>query len=348
MDKAVGEGGRGEEEKPPAERATQQRQMELMIAEMLAKQRTELEAEMRKRGETLPKPVAVAPAVDREVIFWESIKNSSNPEDYKAYLAHSPHGTFARFGGTGPGTAPAPAKAAQQVAKPAEAPKPIAQLEPALPPKPVAPAKPKPAGVQVASIAPTTALTGMGIGDPRYPKIGDWGEYSYLDVTSKARHRAYAKVIAVSKDGILESGSFGSGKPGQRVDSPGPLLYFAGPLWIFSPHLLNFGPVKAGDKWDKIPYTSNTSSSCQQVGTLCRSDARVLGREKVTTPAGEFDAVKVLVDFNGTWGTNRVWRQATYWYAASAKRMVKTSLRSYAGAITGADYDVELVASKLH
>src|SRR5258708_6654928 len=216
MDKAVADAVRREQDKLTAERATQQRQMELMIAEMLAKQRAELEAEMRKRGETLPKPVAVAPAVDREVVFWESIKNSGNPEDYKAYLAQYPQGTFAPLARNRTGTAPAPAKATQHVAKPAEAPKPTARLEPALPPKPVAPAKPKPAGLQVASIAPTTALTGMGIGDPRYPKIGDCGDYSYLDVTSKARHRAYAKVIAVSKDGILESGSFGSGKPGQR------------------------------------------------------------------------------------------------------------------------------------
>src|SRR5258708_18334976 len=124
MDKAVGDGVPREQDKLTAERATQQRQMELMIAEMLAKQRGELEAEMRKRGETLPKPVAVAPAVDREVIFWESIKNSSNPGDYKAYLAQYPQGTFAPLARNRTGTAPAPAKAAQQVAKPAEAPKP--------------------------------------------------------------------------------------------------------------------------------------------------------------------------------------------------------------------------------
>jgi len=348
MDKAVADAVRREQDKLTAERATQQRQMELMIAEMLAKQRAELEAEMRKRGETLPKPVAVAPAVDREVIFWESIKNSSNPEDYKAYLAQYPQGTFAALARNRTGAAPAPAKPAQQAAKPAEAPKPIARLEPALPPKPVAPAKPKPAGVQVASIAPTAALTGMGIGDPHYPKIGDWWQYRYVDVTSKQEHRANAEVTGISKDGILELVGFGTQGSARRVHSPGPLLSFSGPLWVFSPYLLSFGPVKAGDKWDAIPHQSGTASACQQAGTLCRYDAKVLGVEKVTTPAGEFDAVKILIDFNGTWGTNRIWRQATYWYAPAAKRMVKTSLRTYAGASLGADYDVELVAYKLH
>ena len=41
-----------------------------------------------------PQPVQQA-AVDREVLFWESIKDSENPAMYEAYLAQYPQGTFA-------------------------------------------------------------------------------------------------------------------------------------------------------------------------------------------------------------------------------------------------------------
>ena len=39
----------------------------------------------------------VTPAVDKEVVFWESIKNSTNPADFQAYLAQFPNGTFAEL-----------------------------------------------------------------------------------------------------------------------------------------------------------------------------------------------------------------------------------------------------------
>jgi len=35
------------------------------------------------------------PTVDKEVVFWESIKDSTNPADFEAYLAQFPNGTFA-------------------------------------------------------------------------------------------------------------------------------------------------------------------------------------------------------------------------------------------------------------
>ena len=42
------------------------------------------------------------------------------------------------------------------------------------------------------------------------------------------------------------------------------------------------------------------------------------------------------------------WRQITYWYAPSAKRMVKTTARTLAGPSILSDYDLELVSYKLN
>jgi len=112
LEKAVAEAVRREQEKL----AEQQRQMQAMIREMLAKQRAELEEEIRRREEALgrkpPAAAPAAPAVDREVVFWESIKNSTNPEDFKAYLSQYPKGAFVSLAQTRLNPASAPAQPA--------------------------------------------------------------------------------------------------------------------------------------------------------------------------------------------------------------------------------------------
>ncbi|SMH31918.1 ABC transporter substrate-binding protein [Azospirillum agricola] len=40
-------------------------------------------------------PPASAPAADREALFWTSVKDSTNPADFDAYLSQFPNGTFA-------------------------------------------------------------------------------------------------------------------------------------------------------------------------------------------------------------------------------------------------------------
>ncbi|MGH6927685.1 MAG: caspase family protein, partial [Dongiaceae bacterium] len=42
-----------------------------------------------------PSSTVTAPAVDKEVVFWDSIKDSSSPGQFEAYLAQFPDGTFA-------------------------------------------------------------------------------------------------------------------------------------------------------------------------------------------------------------------------------------------------------------
>jgi uncharacterized caspase-like protein len=72
-----------------------------------------------KAPEPAPQPVAQAlpapqqAAVDKEVVFWESIKDSSDPADFEAYLVQYPQGTFAplaknRIAALKPAAAPAP------------------------------------------------------------------------------------------------------------------------------------------------------------------------------------------------------------------------------------------------
>ncbi len=372
-------------ERVAAERAEVQRQMQKVIAEMLAKQKADLEEELKRRGNAAA-AATPAPAPDRrqmELAFWESIKASSNPKDFQAYLDQYPEGTFVvlarnRIAPQAIAAAPAPVAAAlspvaQAPAKPVEQPKPApAPVQAAVAPvaaisKPIEPPKPAPAqatitpparpaepsrqdepvqlggptgAIQVASIAPTTSLVGMGIDNPRYPKIGDSWLYAARLSTGQQVHGT-VEVTAVSEDGILDISS----SSGSRAYSEAPHLEFNRALLNFSPYLLSFG-AKPGQRWRGL--NAKNAQFCLQPGNNCSFDAEVAGTEKVTTPAGTFDAVKVVVDMNVNFATTRVWRQYIFWYAEAAKRLVKTTVKTREGIWRGPDYDVELVSYKLN
>ena len=261
LEKAVAEAVRREQDKL----AAQQREMQAMIREMLAKQRAELEEEMRRRDEALgrkpaaptPAPVAAAPAaaVDREVVFWESIKNSSNPEDFKAYLTQYPKGTFAAL--------------AQGRITPAAAAEPPAQ---------------------VASIAPTPVAAAAP--DPRLPKMGDSWQYVYRDPLSGASRDIAIEVIATATDGILDQDNFSMYGKGARAYGRDAELLVIQQVWLFSPYLQAFGAARPGARWDDIRARNDNFCRTQ----ACSYSARVVGTERVSTPAGTFDAVKVEVD----------------------------------------------------
>jgi hypothetical protein len=113
--------------------------------------------------------------------------------------------------------------------------------------------------------------------------------------------------------------------------------------------MLSFGSPKAGEKWDIVEVEGY--GGCQSAGAVCRFEAKVAGTENIETPAGKFEATKVVVDLNGKVGganSPPTWRQLTYWYAAAAKRVVKVQVRSRSGPNMESDYDVELLKYKLN
>jgi uncharacterized caspase-like protein len=312
LEKAVADAVRREQEKL----AEQQRQMQQMIREMLAKQRAELEEEMRRRDEALgrkpaaPPPVAVAPAapaVDREVVFWESIKGSSNSEDYKAYLAQYPEGAFAALAKSR--LAPAPA------------------------------ADP----VQVAAVAPTPVAAEAP--DPRFPRIGDRWQYEYKDTFKRETREVAVEVVGVSKDGILDEDNFSFYGKGARAHSASAELLMLQQVWIFSPYLQVFNAATPGARWDDI-HARNDNFCAKRPS--CIYAAKVTGRERVTTRAGTFDAVTVVVDLTVSGGGFYIQRRGTFWYAESAKRLVKSTVRTLQGNPWVSDYDLELVSYKLN
>jgi uncharacterized caspase-like protein len=337
MERAVADAVRREQDKL----AVQQRQMEQMVQEMLAKQRAEIEELKKQRGEGTPAIAAAAPprpaaptlvaanpsARDQmDLEFWNSVKTSNTPADYQAYLAQFPQGTFAAL-------ARARAGGSAQVSRPA----------PGLGPAPVP--------TQVAAAAPS-AMIGVGIEDSRFPRVGDSWEYRYSDLTSRQSRTLRYQIAGVSRAGIVESGGLGDPRD-RRVYAPGAQLLF-NDIWDFSPYLTSFGAPATGHRWRALEPVKGLVY-CSQASISCRFEGRVAGVEKVTVPAGTFEAVKVSVDMVSyiNLGIARtVTTEMLFWYAERAKRMVKASVRTFgtsaSGQVVSTDYDMELTSYKLH
>ncbi len=346
LEKAVAEAVRREQEKL----AAQQREMQAMIREMLAKQRAELEEEMRRRDEALgrkpaPPPVQAAPpapAVDREVVFWESIKNSANPDDFKAYLAQYPKGAFAALAQTrltpvaaAPSPAPAQAPLAPETMAPSPAP---ALSDPLADPNDVLQQP-----MQVASVAPT-AVAAEAL-DPRYPKIGDSWKYVFTDLYTRQSRDIEVAVIGVSQEGILDEDNASIYGTGARAHGPQAELLILQNIWVFSPYLQVFDLAREGARWNDLVARNDTFCLRQP---NCRYSAKVVGNERVNTRAGRFDAVRVDVDFSVAYAGFYTQRRGSFWYAGSAKRLVKSTVRTFSGNPRVPDYDLELVSYKLN
>lgn len=82
-------------------------------------------------GTVVTLPPAPAPAMDAEVVFWQSIASSANAADYRAYLEAFPNGRFAAL---------ARARIGMSATPPTPAPPPQQQVAIAPPPQAVAPA----------------------------------------------------------------------------------------------------------------------------------------------------------------------------------------------------------------
>jgi len=78
--------------------------------------------------------------------------------------------------------------------------------------------------------------------------------------------------------------------------------------------LLKF-PLESGKEWSFKPKWKNKQSGQTFSGTF---DAEVKGFEKIQTPAGEFDAIKIEAKGYLAWSV-----RITYWYAPKAKAIVR-------------------------
>jgi hypothetical protein len=135
----------------------------------------------------------------------------------------------------------------------------------------------------------------------------------------------------------------------QSIEQRGAGSYFVreGDVELFSPHLIAFDSRLSGLPTVKIDADV---PSCER--WMCMQKARVVGREPVRVPAGEFDTVKVEVEQSWTARSVNAYpnggRTLTVWYSPQAKRAVKFSSRGTRGAHFKTEFDLELEDYRLN
>lgn len=258
-----------------------------------------------------------------EMVFWESIRGSTDPADFRAYLEQYPNGRFAalarnRLAALGQ---PVPPPAAPASAPPVAAP---AATKPA--PKVAAP-------VATGPLAPGNAWT-----------------YRVLGRQAAPRGMQQVTLAAASEESLIEE-ILAEGANARAEHRKGFYLTAVGNVTVFSPYLVAFGtPPPPGPLGDIEVLDMRTCNA----GWTCSVRGRVVGRDRVQVPAGVFDATKV--EIVQTWlappisyspGEN-VSRTITVWYAPEVKRAVKFSGRGGPSRAVDTEFDLELVSYRLN
>lgn len=258
------------------------------------------------QGAQAVKPVVAADPLTIELAYWESVKNSQSSDDYRAYLADYPKGKFAAL--------------AQNRLKTLNASqKPAAVSAPA---------------VITASLTPPAVATVSQALSAALPKAGDTWTYRYLDGwKALPESRLTYRILSVTDKEIQQAFLLDSRYVDEQAFTAETRLlerdlFKDHPMVEFSPYLLGFGTIEEGKSFEKIAFTTVAASAASYHPWQLK--ARVLGHERVTVPAGTFDAVKVLVvgqrasAMSGwTQGREPVKTLHTVWYAPEVKRVVK-------------------------
>jgi hypothetical protein len=256
-----------------------------------------------------------------EMVFWESMRSSTDPADFRAYLEQYPQGRFA-------------ALARNRLA--------------ALTPQPAAPA----AAPAATAATPRTAAPGSPM-----PQQGDSWTYrltepKHVDGPKQREYRV--NIATVSNAGIVERYADAQGPSGEWTHRHGSYLVSLGPP-LFSPYLSAFGNLPTMGNLGRVQIMAGVCGA----EYICQASARVVGTETITVPAGTFNTIRVQIQHSWQGAQHGGHpahaaqltgsRRMTVWYALEAKRAVKFSSRLEFGGVppVESDFDLELVSYKL-
>ena len=245
-----------------------------------------------------------------EMVFWESVRNSTDPADFRAYLEQYPNGRFAAL---------ARNRLAALAPKPSAAPAPAATAAPP-------PGAPRAAGA-------------LAVGDTWTYRMARGG-------SQRAAHEV--KLTSVTPESIVEE-VLGEG-PVQRVEHrKGSYLAPVGEITVFSPYLLTLNPTTPGmrlgvDNFDS--RTCNAGWSCSlsarvtgreriQVPAGTFDAIRVDISQSWSTPSQTNDRGEMVS------------RTMTVWYAPEVRRAVKFVSRGTPSRMVDTQYELELTSYRL-
>ena len=164
-------------------------------------------------------------------------------------------------------------------------------------------------------------------------RVGDQYTYETIDlIEPKLSNVALREVIGFEQGEFLLK--FVNQKSGYtRLNRFTPTWSFAGAKvgpnesTSFSPPLQYFRfPLRSGESWTAQSLETNSKTGVERNHTLT---GRVEGVERISVPAGTFDAIKVVLETRTSDGTKDITGTDVSWYVASVKRPVKSELQSF-------------------
>jgi hypothetical protein len=257
-----------------------------------------------------------------EIAFWESVRDSKDPVELRAYLDRYPNGAFAPLARSR-----------------------LARLSGGEKPKPAA--APRASAGTIASHSRTPL-----VGDSwtyRFSQArlrGQWGQ----DLRAPETH--VVTVTAIESGKIVDQVSIDGGPPRELAHSARNYLATQG-VSVFSPYLLAYMDQERRGALGSIEILD---SPCAGTYT-CTAKGRIAGQETVDVPAGRFSAVKVVIEEE--WRAAAIstaqspayagGRTLTVWYVPELRRAVKYSSRPTVGNIPAVEpnFDLELVEYRL-
>jgi hypothetical protein len=189
---------------------------------------------------------------------------------------------------------------------------------------------------QVALAEPSGIAT---LGSRSFVRAGDTWTYALLDRRNKV-NTVTVSVMAVNGDRVEEQVSVASTRgftarrtfklgfdpeqPFQETGLPGGVL-----LVDFAPYALAGLPPVGTEFRTEGKHVTVIADGAQ---AATATQMRVVAREKVRVPAGEFDTVRVEARSADVWaqGGIRISLLLTYWYSEAQHRVVKASRRQFA------------------
>jgi hypothetical protein len=264
-------------------------------------------------GRAQTTPAAADSAV--EMMFWESVRASTDPADFRAYLEKYPNGSFAplarnRLAALGQAQGSPPSGA------------------------PAAPARPS---------------------GSRLPSEGDTWTYRLTEpkrVDGPQQRNYIVKVFAASASGISEEYAIDGDGSGQWTHKGARDVVPVGrPL--FAPYLLAFGDLPAGGTLGRVQVAEGACGSaflCQASGRIVRWETINVAAGTFDTVRVEVEQSWRPVAVYGVQSAQSLGaRKLTVWYSIAAKRAVKFSSRATMGqfAPIETDFDLELTSYQL-
>ena len=179
------------------------------------------------------------------------------------------------------------------------------------------------------------------------PKPGDRWVYSVRDVDIKDRtYEAALEVKAAGPKGVSYAFTPAVGAAVSRENGAGAhtITGVASGVSLLSPYMLSYEKLRQGD----IGVEHETSACISQ----CRFVATVVGKERLSVPAGSFEAWKIVIRAITGSGSSAYRWEMTYWYDEATGMLVKYQRRTSPGSnligdnrtVATPDIDMELTA----